>query len=99
MITERAVVPRLPEDPKERKEVITAHYEYLKKLSDKGKISFFSFIGIPGGVVLVDVKSHLELDKLMMTFPRFNYSNYEVTPLLTIDEALDCLYTIYPKKK
>jgi len=99
LVIERAVVPRLPSDPKERERVITEHYYYLKKLSDEGKILHHSFIGTPGGVNIVDVESHVELDKLMMSFPRFPYCNYEVYPLLTIDEAIDCLHSIYPKKE
>lgn len=91
VVVERAVVPRLPE-PRGTKlsKIVTAHYRHLKKLQDEGKLVHYSFIGIPGGYNIIEAKNHEELDRMMMELPRFSYCNYEVVPVLTLEEGMAC---------
>lgn len=91
LVIERAVIPTPHANMKERLKVVTAHYDYLADLQKKGKVLHHSWVGFPGGVSIFDVKDNYELDLLVAGAPRYPYCNYEIQPLLTLEDARKCL--------
>jgi muconolactone delta-isomerase len=88
LVKEMALIPRLPEIwGSELTQLINDHIDYLKKLQDEGKLVYYAFVGRPGGIGIWDVETGEELDTILMDAPRFKYCTYEVTPVLSLEEA------------
>ncbi|MFQ5837025.1 MAG: muconolactone Delta-isomerase family protein [Candidatus Bathyarchaeia archaeon] len=62
---------------------VADHYDLVKKLKANGKLEVhYPFLGRHGGVSIYVVESHEELQSLLVQNPLFNFSDYEIFPLL-----------------
>jgi muconolactone D-isomerase len=60
---------------------------YAAELERQGKvISRYHIVGAHGGVWILDVDSHEELERLLGGSPAYNFSHYEVVPLADMSE-------------
>ena len=76
----------VPLPPEKALELAIASIEQIKK--DPRPKAAYSFAGLPGGIAIVDVKSHVELDAIITSLPLSLTSNFQIYPLMTLDEAL-----------
>jgi muconolactone delta-isomerase len=61
--------------------------EYAAKLEQAGKIvSRYHLVGAHGGVWILDVESHEELERLLGGSPVYNFSTYDVRALSDMSE-------------
>ncbi|MGI8695742.1 MAG: muconolactone Delta-isomerase family protein [Mycobacteriales bacterium] len=66
---------------------ITRVPAYAVELERVGKIvSRYHIVGAHGGVWIVDVDSHEELERLLGGSPVYNFSHYDVTALSDMSE-------------
>lgn len=67
---------------------VADHYELVKKLKSSGKLEVhYPLLGRHGGASIYDVKSHEELQSLLVQNPLFNFNQYEIYPLLEYESA------------
>ena len=67
---------------------VTDHYELVKKLKSSGKLEVhYPLLGRHGGASIYDVKSHEELQSLLVQNPLFNFNQYEIYPLLEYESV------------
>lgn len=65
-------------------------WEVIKQLENSGKVvAGGAFVGQRAGCVIADVASHEELADLLNRLPLFAYLEWEVTPMLPAQSALD----------
>ncbi len=85
-------VPGSPETMKAASEALEASLKVIDDLKAKGTVeSVYGLTGVPGGVVIFDVKSHEELDQLMMQLPITGMGKVEVYPLSDIKAVSESL--------
>jgi muconolactone delta-isomerase len=61
----------------------------LARLADGTFESVYGFAAGRGGVAIVNVESHAQLMKLLLSSPMFHYVDYEVQPLCDVGEYWD----------
>jgi muconolactone delta-isomerase len=67
---------------------IADHYDLVKKLKLEGKLEVhYPLLGRHGGVSIYVVKSHEELQSLLVQNPLFNFNDYEIFPLLEYERV------------
>jgi len=67
---------------------IADHYDLVKKLKLEGKLEVhYPLLGRHGGVSIYVVKSHEELQNLLVQNPLFNFNDYEIFPLLEYESV------------
>jgi len=67
---------------------IADHYDLVKKLKANGKLEVhYPLLGRHGGVSIYVVKSHEELQSLLVKNPLFNFNDYEIFPLLEYERV------------
>lgn len=60
---------------------------YAAELQRQGKVvARYHIVGAHGGVWILDVDSHEELERLLGGSPAYNFSHYDVTPLAEMSE-------------
>jgi muconolactone delta-isomerase len=60
---------------------------YAAQLERDGKvIARYHIVGAHGGVWILDVESHEELERLISGSPAYNFSHYDVKPLTQMSE-------------
>jgi hypothetical protein len=80
-------VPRPPE--KEFLELVVKEWETaLRQQNEKSIVCVYGFIDRRGGMAVYDVESREELEGRLRELPLDPYANWEVIPLMTIEEAL-----------
>jgi muconolactone D-isomerase len=69
---------------------VAATWEVIKQLEQNGKVvAGGAFIGQRAGCVIVDVDSNEELSDMLNRLPLFAHLEWEVTPLISAERALE----------
>ena len=67
---------------------VANHYDLVKKLKVNGKLEVhYPLLGRHGGVSIYVVESHEELQSLLVQNSLFNFSDYEIFPLLEYESV------------
>jgi muconolactone delta-isomerase len=81
-------VPRPSE--KEFLELVVKEWETaLKQQDEESIVCVYGFIDRRGGMAVYDVGSREELEQRLRELPLDPYANWEIIPLMTIEDALD----------
>ena len=74
--------------PEQMRELQLKTLDYFLSLKKSGKLVFGGMrAGVKSAVLIFDVESHNELDRLMFSIPLFNFfSESEIYPLNSIEE-------------
>ncbi len=76
--------------PKEFMELVVKEWQHVIGLKEQGKVvAAYAYIEKPGGFVIFDAESREALDELLMTLPMYEHANFQVTPLITAEQALE----------
>lgn len=70
-------------------ELCLKHVEAIMDYKKQGKVVVHGgFVGRKGGIVIYDVESNEELQKLESQLPLWPFMETEITPLISTEEAL-----------
>ncbi len=73
-------------------EAVADHYELIKELKASEKLEVhYPLLGRHGGAGIYNVKSHEELQSLLVQNPLFNFNQYEIYPLLEYENVKNFL--------
>jgi muconolactone delta-isomerase len=71
-------------------EHVGKEWETVINFRQKGKIvEAYGYLDRPGGFIIYDVSSREELDKLLSKLPMHPFTEFEIVPLITAEQALE----------
>jgi muconolactone D-isomerase len=87
LIAKSKETPPMP--PEQVAEAIVAEWQIVHQLLNEGKIEVaYSLAGQKGGMVIFEVESGAELNKIISSLPLYPFLDAQIYPLMTADEAL-----------
>ena len=85
---EKGVPPPLPRE--EFLEHVIKEWETVINFRRKGKIlEAYGYTNQPGGFIIYDVNARKELDDLLSQLPMHPFTEFQVVPLITAEQALE----------
>jgi len=76
--------------PPEFMELVVKEWQHVIGLMEQGKVAAaYAYIEKPGAFLVCDVESREELDEMLHSLPMHEYSNIQITPLITAEQALE----------
>jgi muconolactone delta-isomerase len=78
-----------PLSPEQLLEYVIKEWETVINFKQKGKVlESYGYVDHPGGFVIFNVNSREELDELISKLPMHSFSEFEISPLITSEQAL-----------
>ncbi len=78
-----------PLSPEQLLEHVIKEWETVVNFKQQGKVlESYGYVDNPGGFIIFNVKSREELDTLLTKLPMHPFTQFEISPLITAEQAL-----------
>ncbi len=79
-----------PLSPEQLLDHVVKEWETVIDFRQQGKVlESYGYVDHPGGFIIFNVNSREELDTLLSKLPMHSFSEFEISPLITAEQALE----------